>query len=80
MRLETTISELKRYLRDVDRAIETFEAAAERELARKCSQKPPESVDYSPVLIWDSSLQDTGGGRTDVKGDAVVHSETSVAA
>ena len=80
MRLETVIRGLKRYLRDIDRAIETFEAAAERELAQKCNGKEPAPVDYGPMLVWDASQRNPVGGLAAVLRDAMAHPESDLAA
>ncbi|HXJ43508.1 MAG TPA: hypothetical protein VNH18_29770 [Bryobacteraceae bacterium] len=63
MRLEAAIRDLKRYLRNVDRSIATFEAAAERELAEKCTPQEATSIIYRPSLIWDNGQQTTRPGQ-----------------
>jgi len=81
MRLEAAIRDLKRYLRDVDRAIATLEAAAERELAEKCT--PPQSgrIDRGPSLVWDNSHKaDRSLSRLGAPNDTQGYQRTGTAA
>lgn len=61
MDLNAAINGLKRRLRDIDQAIASFEAVAERELAARCTKIRVPRPTYGPSLLWENRSGEAEG-------------------